>query len=528
MVLVRPLWEAAVATLWTFVLVRYVVFEFVFSYSVLFGSDPRPDQVESWARLARYGGAALILALFVARGSSRVAREDPRFALQWGALIGVLSVVLLHGVLALWFPPVDPVEIALHLPAALGGGLIGAAHGRRGHAVTEAAHRARLAIARARWPEDVAAAIGENLLRGLGKMGAVLLWRVPPEEASDRRQNGGPPTLSYELCAAWPAPASWPIGVRLPEETARVLASLRGGRLRPGPVRRLPGDLRLLLPFGSACVAALSTGGAPVGLLVVVLPRRARSAARACLDASPLAAQQLTIFRQEELAARAGVRDERERLADEIHDTVIQGCIAVGNRIEDMRGIDRLEPEDRRDLALALKISRDTVEEARLFVRALNTDDFSRELPRLLAAEAADFQDEAGIRVRTATEGNPFPLPPNVGVVLFKAAREGLANVSKHAGASAVDLVLAYDSGRVSLEVRDNGVGPDGSGVASPESRDHLAAGGYGLKAMRRLVRNAGGSLYLGDAPGGGTTLSVRFEVGHAATPTAPAAGGSG
>jgi hypothetical protein len=62
-------WEAAVAALWTFVLMRYVVFEFVFSYAVFYGNEPRPDQLESLARFASGAGAALLLALFVARGS---------------------------------------------------------------------------------------------------------------------------------------------------------------------------------------------------------------------------------------------------------------------------------------------------------------------------------------------------------------------------------------------------------------------------------------------------------------------------
>ena len=527
--IIRPFWEAAVATWWTFVLMRYVVFEFVFTYGVFYGRDPRQGQVEALADLAGGVGAALLLVLFVARGASRVARENPRRALERGALVGAVSVVFLNGAVALWFPPVDPAEITLHLPAALGGGLIGAAYGRRSHALTEAARRAHLAIAGARRPEEVTTAIGENLLGGHEKRGAVLLWRVPSEEVSDRGRSSVSHAVSYELCAAWPDLDSWPIGTRLSEEAVRALASLCGERPCPETVRRLPMDLRLLLPFRSASAAALSTGDTPVGLLIFVLPRRSRSVARACLDTAPLAAQQLTIFRQERLAERSGVRGERERLADEIHDTVIQGCIAVGNRIEDLRGVDRLEAGDRRDLALALKISRDTVEEARLFIRALNTDDFSRELPRLLAAEAEDFHEETGIRVRTATEGVAFPLPPNVGVVLFKAAREGLANVDKHAGASTVDLVLSYGSGRVSLEVRDDGVGPDGREAVALEHRGSLTAGGHGLKAIRRLVRNAGGSLHFEEISAGGTTLSVRFEVGPpAAAPTVPAAGGPG
>jgi signal transduction histidine kinase len=528
----RSVWEAAVATLWTFVLMRYIVFEFISSYAVFYGYEPQSDQLESLVRFVSGAGVALLLALFVARGSSRATRKDPRHALEQGALIGMASVALLHSMIAVWFPPVDPAEIALHLPAALAGGLLGAVRGRRRYAAVETGFRTRLAIARSRNCEDIVAAIGENLLSGLGKAGAVLLWRVPPDEGIGYGRNEGavagsvevPAGVTYELCAAWPTlrAVPWPIGLRLAGETADAFATLPEGRLHPESVRRLPGVLqRLLLPLRSALVVSLSTGGDPVGLLMVVLSRQARFPERACLDASPLAAQQLTIFRQEERAERAGVRGERERLANEIHDTVIQGCIAVGNRIEDIHGADRLDAEDRKELEIALKISRDTVEEARLFIRALNTNDFSRELPQLLAAEADDFQDETGIRVQLVSRGEPFPLPPNVGVVLFKAAREGLTNVVKHARATSADLILIYDSGRVSLEVRDDGVGPEGLAHNGPELeaaesalKKRLTEGGQGLRAMRRLVRTAGGSFSVGGIPGGGTTLSVRFDIG--------------
>jgi signal transduction histidine kinase len=528
------LWEAAVATLWTFVLMRYIVFEFVFSYAVFYGNEPSPDQLKSLARFASGVGVTLLIALFVARGSSRAARKEPRHALERGALIGTASVALLHGMIAVWFPPVDPAEIALHLPAAVTGGLLGAARGRSRYDAVENSYRARLAIARARRCEDIVAAIGENLLGGLGKAGVVLLWRVPADEEIDHGRNrdpAGEPVrtlagITYELCAAWSTfgAVQWPIGLRLAGETAEAFAALPEGRLNPEPVERLSGDLqRRLSPLKNALVVPLYTGGDSVGLLMVVLPRPIWSVKRACLDASPVVAQQLTIFRQEDRAERAGVRGERERLADEIHDTVIQGCIAIGNRIEDVCEADRLEVEDRKELALALKISRDTVEEARLFIRALNTDDFSRELPQLLAAEAEDFRDEAGIRVQTVTEGEPFPLPPNVGVVLFKTAREGLTNIGKHARATSADLVLTYDYGSVSLEVRDDGIGPQGLAHGRPEPeaaesalKKRFTEGGHGIRAMRRLVHNAGGTFSVGSIRGGGTTLSARFNVGPA------------
>ncbi len=76
----------------TFVLIRYIVFEFVFYYAVFYGNGPSLDQLESLARFASSIGAALLLALFVARGSSRVTRKDPRRALEQGGLISTASV----------------------------------------------------------------------------------------------------------------------------------------------------------------------------------------------------------------------------------------------------------------------------------------------------------------------------------------------------------------------------------------------------------------------------------------------------
>ena len=518
--LLRSLWEAAVATLLTFVLMRYLVFEFVSSYPIFFGEEPRARLVERLSSFSLDAVAALLLLVFVARGSSRSARRYPQRPVLVGSLVALTSVALFHAAIGLWFPPVDPAEVALHLPAALLGGLLGAAHGRRARERADAAYRARVGIARSRRPHDVVAAIGENLPGS----GAVLLWRVPFEPAAELAEDPG---LAYELAAAWPdrQDGRWPLGERLAGEDALAAASLPPGRLSRRPLRALPEPVRgALAPMRAVLMAPLSAAGEPLGLLVVALQRSPRWARHPYVRTLQLAAQQLAIFRKEEIAQWAGVHDERERLADEIHDTIIQGCIAVGNRIEDIADTERLAPEDRENLARALKVSRETVAEARLFIRALNTDDFSRDLPALLSEEAEGFREQTGIRAQTTTTGTPFPLPPKVGMALFKAAREGLANVARHAHASTVHLVLAYDGARrVSLRLSDDGVGPNGiiadgaAPAAQPNHQTRLASGGHGLRAIRRLVRNAGGALSVEGSPTGGTTLSVRFDLARRA-----------
>jgi signal transduction histidine kinase len=86
-------------------------------------------------------------------------------------------------------------------------------------------------------------------------------------------------------------------------------------------------------------------------------------------------------------------------------------------------------------------------------------------------------------------------------VVLLRVGQEALANVRKHAAARAVQVLLRYEPGAVSLEVTDDGRGFDPAEVN----------GGYGLRGMRERLSQAGGRVEVRSAPGTGTR--VRAEV---------------
>jgi signal transduction histidine kinase len=214
---------------------------------------------------------------------------------------------------------------------------------------------------------------------------------------------------------------------------------------------------------------------------------------------------------QAELAAaerRAGILEERQRLARDIHDTLAQGFTSIVMHLE---AADQALPDDldtlQKHLDRARGTARSSLEEARRVVHALRPHSLDqRSLPDAIERTAVRWQEETGIPLTTTTTGDPIPLHPDIEVTLLRATQEALANIRKHAQATAVQLTLSYIDDVVVLDVQDNGVAFAGA-AASPLS------GGYGLQAMRERAEQCGGSVTLESEPGEGTTVTVSIPI---------------
>jgi signal transduction histidine kinase len=214
-------------------------------------------------------------------------------------------------------------------------------------------------------------------------------------------------------------------------------------------------------------------------------------------------------------AREAGVLDERQRMAGEIHDTIAQGLTGIVRQLEAAERFDA-DPERRlHHVDTARRLARESLAEARRSVQALRPGPLAEaQLPEAVHDLAQRWTHASGVAAGVTITGTAFPLPPALEVVLFRAAQEGLANIAKHAQASRVGVTLSYTHEVVLLDVLDDGVGfepPDET--ARPES--------YGLTAMRQRLRQVGGSLAIESAPGEGTALSISVPALRA-----PAAGG--
>jgi PAS domain S-box-containing protein len=209
---------------------------------------------------------------------------------------------------------------------------------------------------------------------------------------------------------------------------------------------------------------------------------------------------------------------EQERIARDLHDTVIQRLFALGMRLQ---AAERLA-----DAAVAERIRGavdaidQVIREIRETIFDLNRPDSDdphlRQMLRRVAAESAD---QLGFAPRLAFRGPvEVAVSEELAQHLVMVLREALSNVARHAKASNVDVVLVAADGSVTMSVADDGVGmpemagmPEGvgrpEGVGVPEG---LSAG-HGMENMRTRAGQLGGELTVSGRSPSGTLL--RWQV---------------
>ncbi len=205
----------------------------------------------------------------------------------------------------------------------------------------------------------------------------------------------------------------------------------------------------------------------------------------------------------------AGVLAERERVAQEIHDTLAQGFTSVVMLAQAASAeLDRGQPDAVAGRLREMEsVARANLAEARALVAAFGPADLQgAELGDALRRLAERFTGGTGIAVRLhgldALDEAPT-LTREATVVVLRVAQEALANVRRHAGAAHVDLEITRDDDGLSVAVTD-----DGRGLA-PDTVE-----GVGLRGMRDRAGSGGGTLSVGAGPVGGTRVELRLPAG--------------
>ncbi len=225
--------------------------------------------------------------------------------------------------------------------------------------------------------------------------------------------------------------------------------------------------------------------------------------------------------------AQAAALTERARLAREIHDVLAHTLAGLVLALDTMELLGRAEEAGPDTLKRMLeqvtrsqRIARDGLADTKRAVAALRGDALPG--PALLDRLTRDTAAATGIRAGLTVAGSQRPLPPEIGLAIYRTAQEALTNTAKHAGRGArAELRLTYAADAVEL------VADDTAGLAAPGARPAdgaagpagLTFGGYGLTGMRERAELLGGSLTAGPT---GTGFRVRLRL--PAAPAAPAA----
>jgi signal transduction histidine kinase len=207
-------------------------------------------------------------------------------------------------------------------------------------------------------------------------------------------------------------------------------------------------------------------------------------------------------------AREAGIMDERQRMAREIHDTIAQGLTGIVTQLEAANHASDRPEERQRHVDTAARLARDSLAEARRAVEASRPPQLDgRSLLEAVTAVADEWTAQYGLPVEVSSTGEAVPLHPEIELALLRIAQEALANVAKHAGATRARLTLSYMGDVVTLDIRDDGVG-----FVPPTSTAPRGLG-FGLSGMRQRANRVAGTLSIESEPGGGTAISARVPA---------------
>ncbi|MGD0892649.1 MAG: sensor histidine kinase [Terracidiphilus sp.] len=197
----------------------------------------------------------------------------------------------------------------------------------------------------------------------------------------------------------------------------------------------------------------------------------------------------------------AAVLEERSRLAREMHDTVIQGCVGVSTLLEAAATTQATSPEVSKQVLVRARYQiHETVEDARRSVWNLRHQRASRDLAESLRDLSRRLSQESQVQVFCECEPESVPMEEERHHEMLSIAREAAANALQHAHASTITVHLALTLQQVLLSIADDGQRL----TCGPENGHH-----YGLIGMEERALQLGGTLTVTGVPGEGTSVSI-------------------
>jgi signal transduction histidine kinase/ligand-binding sensor domain-containing protein len=203
--------------------------------------------------------------------------------------------------------------------------------------------------------------------------------------------------------------------------------------------------------------------------------------------------------------------DERTRIAQELHDTLLQGLLATSMQLH--VAVRRLAADSPAlpQLTRVVTMLQEVVDESRDAVRGLRapaagSDDLEPALSRV--REELAVPESTGFRI--IVDGPKRPLSPLIRDQVYRIGREGISNAFRHSGADMVEVEINYGGSQLRLAVRDTGRGIDEKVLRSGRE------GHWGLIGMRESAEKIGARLKVSSRAGEGTELELTVP-GHVA-----------
>ncbi len=265
-------------------------------------------------------------------------------------------------------------------------------------------------------------------------------------------------------------------------------------------------DVPEIESLGRTIMAPLPAGSHGTGgLLLVAAERGAVLGVTVGTDLVRMFAGQATLALDRARALRdqsmIAVLEDRDRIARDLHDLVIQRLFATGLQLQ---GIHRLvDPDVQERVGRAVEDIDATIRDLRAAIFALHHQPGHRSLRADVQSLVAEYAESLGFRPRLTCAGPlDTAVPVTVRPQILAAIRESLSNVVRHAQASEVTVDVIVADGEVVTRVADNGVGFDAGHRQS------------GLRNLQERANTLGGTVLVQSNQPHGTVLELRAPLG--------------
>ncbi|MCL4253068.1 MAG: GAF domain-containing sensor histidine kinase [Anaerolineae bacterium] len=204
-------------------------------------------------------------------------------------------------------------------------------------------------------------------------------------------------------------------------------------------------------------------------------------------------------------AKHAAVMAERNRLANELHDTISQALWSISLITERLPMILEINKDELlKSLAVLHQLSQNALEEMRSLLLELHPSSLNNtQLGDLIHQVATIISNRTGLKIDIRV-GEQEALPDDVHFALYRVVQEALNNIVLHASATLVEIDFSSLNGAVELIIVDNGIGFNPLDVV----QGHL-----GLRIMRDRIENIRGTFEIFSHKGEGTRIKINWNV---------------
>jgi signal transduction histidine kinase len=200
---------------------------------------------------------------------------------------------------------------------------------------------------------------------------------------------------------------------------------------------------------------------------------------------------------------------ERTRIAQELHDNLIQDVMGISLQIE---VTDELLPANfpaKQSLSRALGLSKSALDAGRRALNDLRTASLNAaDLVKSFSQLASEFKRDAETKIDVIVEGRERPLNAITGYDVLQVGRQAITNALQHAHARKIHVLLSYGEQQLRIRVQDNGRG------ISEETRNLGRPGHYGIAGMHERAERLGGTISIRSRVGEGTEIDLSVP-GH-------------